>query len=336
MFRRTFRHAAAAALALTVVAGSAHAQRTFTSLTMFGDSFSDVGNARAIFGAGVPARFSNGPVWSDVLGGRLGRTSDVVPIFPLPVPPTLPRATGVYAVGGALAVGGAVPSTQQQFGLWCGLAITPSGCTRGADATGLYTLFVGGNDVRGAATLGTDAARRAATVAAANAVVAQGGQLTGLGARSILFAYLPDLGLTPDRLGGPLSGVLTELTALFNSTLETGIAGLRAAAPMGTSLYDLRLDNLFTNIIGAPGSYGFTNTTQACTTAGALPNCTGFVFFDGLHPTTAAHALVGEAAYQLVAFDRNVAVIPEPSTYALLGAGLLGVGGLAARRRRAA
>jgi phospholipase/lecithinase/hemolysin len=60
------------------------------------------------------------------------------------------------------------------------------------------------------------------------------------------------------------------------------------------------------------------------------------VFFDGLHPSSAAHQLIGNAAYQLVAFDQNVAVVPEPATIALVGGGLLVLGAGAARRRRRA
>lgn len=327
------RRAAVGAAALALVAGAAApaaAQRTFTSLTMFGDSFSDVGNARALFGAAVPARFSNGPVWSDYLSNALGFGTTAPAAF---VPAA---ATGVYAVGGAVTSGGAVPSTELQIARWCQFNTTiPGACARGAEAGGLYTLFIGGNDVRGAAGLGTQAAREAATIAAANRVGDQAGQLLGLGARNLLLAYLPDLGLTPDRIGGPQSATLSGLTALFNQTLEARILGLRAAVPVA-NVFDLRLDNVFSNVLSQPGAFGFTNTTGSCQAQGALPACAGYVFADGLHPTTAAHALIASSAYQLVAFDRNVAVIPEPSTYALLGAGLLAVGGIAARRKRAA
>ena len=320
--------AAAAVVVLSAFsAGRADAQRTYSSLTMFGDSFSDVGNA-ALLAPGIPLRFSNGPVWSDVLANALGRPGDATPAF------ATARVTGVYAIGGAITNPASPTGTFAQIGRWC-LAVGGV-CTRTADPTGLYTLFAGGNDVRSAAGLATDAARQAATVTAANNLINQAGGLLGTGARSILFSYLPDLGLTPDRIGGPQSATLTQLTKLFNQTLETGIAGLRLAAPSTTSLFDLRLDNLFANLLASPASYGFNNTNGSCIAAGQLPACTGYVFWDGLHPSSASHAFVGAAAYNLVANGVNVSLVPEPATVVLTGTGLLALGGLVRRRRRAA
>jgi len=332
MKTRTTLHVLGAAAAVATLSAlttlSAGAQQTYSSLTMFGDSFSDVGNAAQLTGGAAPLRFSNGPVWSDVLANSLGRPGDATPAF------VLARATGVYAIGGAVTNPASATSTFAQIGRWC-LAVGGV-CGRTADPTGLYTLFAGGNDVRTAAGLGTDALRQAATVTAANNLITQAGGLLGTGARSILFSYLPDLGLTPDRIGGPQSAALTQLTKLFNQTLETGIAGLRLAAPSTTSLFDLRLDNLFANLLASPASFGFTNTNGSCIAAGQLPACTGYVFWDGLHPSTASHAFVGAAAYNLVANGVNVALIPEPATILLTGTGLLALGGIIRRRQRAA
>ncbi len=320
--QRSARLTALVALSL-VAATSAAAQRSFSSLTMFGDSFSDVGNASALTGGAIPSRISNGPVWSDYLGVLLGRTVDVKPAFVTRTP------TGVYAVAGALT-NSSQTGTATQIGLWCGFNGTT--CTRAADPTGLYTLFAGGNDVRSAAGLGTDAARRAATVAAAQNLLTQGASLTQVGARNILFAYLPDLGLTPDRIGTAQSATLSTLTQLFNSTLAAGIGQLRLGVPTA-NLFDLRLDNLFANLLAQPAAYGFGNTSGSCAAAGALPGCAGYVFFDGLHPTSVAHGFVGSAAYNLVAFNQNVAVVPEPATVVLLASGLVMLAGVARRRQ---
>ena len=314
----------ASLLALSLLAGTTlGAQRMYSSLTMFGDSFSDVGNAQQLVpGFGIPARFSNGPIWADRLGSLLGRSADVTPAVLTNAP------SGVYAIGSALT-GFTGAGTGAQVALWC--QAMGGTCTRGADPTGLYTLFAGANDLRAAASLGTDMQRRAATVSAALNLIGQGSGLTSVGARSVLFAYLPDLGLTPDRRGTAASPILSDLTRLFNATLETGISQLRIGAPT-VSFFDLRLDNLFANLLANPAANGFSDVTTPCIAAGALPACTGYAFWDGLHPTSAAHMAVGNAAYNLVAFNRNVALVPEPSTIVLLGSGLVALFGVARRQ----
>jgi len=311
-------------IALPLTAG---AQRTFNSLTMFGDSFSDVGNARALFPAfGLPFRFSNGPVWSDHLAGALGHPGDATPSFVAAAP------TGVYAIGGATTNPAAPGSTAQQIAKWC--LFDGAYCNRGASSDGLYTLLAGGNDLRAAAgnPMLNAAQRQAAAATAATNLVQQAGGLVGLGARSVLFAYLPDLGLTPDRRLTAQSAELSDMTRTFNLALQTGISQLRLGAPMAR-FFDLRLDNLFANLLLQPSTFGFTNTTDSCLAAGQFPACTGYVFFDGLHPSSASHALIADAAYQLVAFDRNVSLVPEPASVALLGAGLVGVLALGMTRR---
>jgi len=326
-FRRLRTGLTVAALSIALPL-AASAQRTFASLTMFGDSFSDVGNASALFPAlGLPSRFSNGPIWSDYLAGALGRPGDATPSFVSQAP------TGVYAIAGTTTNPASQGSTAQQIARWC--LFNGASCTRGASPGGLYTLFSGGNDLRTAAAnpVLSAAQRQAAAVTAATNLVQQAQGLVALGAQSVLFAYLPDLGLTPDRRGTAQSAELSDLTRIFNATLETGINQLRIGAPMGR-FFDLRLDYLFANLLQQPSLYGFTNTTDSCLAAMRLPACDGFVFFDGLHPTSASHAAIANAAYQLVAFDRNVSLVPEPASVALLGAGLFGVLGIGMKRRK--
>ena len=47
-----------------------------------------------------------------------------------------------------------------------------------------------------------------------------------------------------------------------------------------------------------PGAFGFVDATAPCQ---ALSSCEGFVFWDEVHPTTAAHRRLAEAAFDLVA-----------------------------------
>ena len=58
---------------------------------------------------------------------------------------------------------------------------------------------------------------------------------------------------------------------------------------------------LITEVMLAPGTYGFTNVTDSCVTPGVLVDAfckdrDGYFFWDPLHPTKKAHALLAEFA----------------------------------------
>jgi phospholipase/lecithinase/hemolysin len=128
------------------------------------------------------------------------------------------------------------------------------------------------------------------------------------------------------------------VASIFAATLATGLAGLQTTRPT-TTFYNLRLDNLFANLLAdvqAGGTqYGFTNATIPCLQPGA-PSCDVSIFADNLHATTRTHGLISDAAYTYVTTGQNVALVPEPATLGLVGAGLVLVFGVGAARRRAA
>ncbi len=332
---------ALAALLIVPLPDAAHAQSPFTSLTFFGDSYVDTGNLRLGTGGALPpsppyapGRFSNGPVWVEYFATRLGRPGDAAPAF------FTQAGSGNYAFAGARTTEAVPPGTDAQIARY----LTRPGATPGTltDPTGLYTLFTGANDLRDAAALDDEASRRSAAAAAAERVLAQAGQLAGAQAQSVLLFSLPGLGVLPQaqRIPGRAAS-LDEVTEVFNSTLAMGLLGLRTAQPF-TTFYNLRLDNLFMNILTDARSggarYGLTNVDTPCLApfapAGAPP-CDVSVFVDDLHPTTQAHQLVADAAYTYVVSGQNIAVVPEPATVFLVGGGLLLLGAGAARRRAA-
>jgi len=81
---------------------------------------------------------------------------------------------------------------------------------------------------------------------------------------------------------------------------------------------------LGTRISLDPAAFGFTNVTNACgAVAGA--NCNTYEYWDGIHPTAAAHVVIANA---FVA----VASAPEPSTWVMLIIGFADIGFMAYRR----
>jgi phospholipase/lecithinase/hemolysin len=324
---------------LLLLPGAAHAWPT--SLYAFGDSLLDSGNAFAITGNFYPAppydeRFSNGPrVASEVLASDLGVTA---------IASSLPGGTN-YATGGAtsglanfagiaygdLALPPPFTGPPNQIAL---LSISDTGgltqqiglfeSALPADiGTSLVLIWAGANDLfltSGAVANGdlpfAQATFIQAADLAANNVEDAITSLIENGAKNILAVNLPDLGMTPAGTDpmNPLGPFWSLYTSEFNAKFldPAYLAGLDPSV----KLTEFDMFKLFNDAIGDPSKYGFTNVTEACLpTMGPLPsgpacaNPDQYLFWDSVHPTAAAHQIIGNLFY---------AAIPEPSPLALL------------------
>jgi phospholipase/lecithinase/hemolysin len=269
----------------------------YNSIYAFGDSLSDAGNVAILTARMLPVsppyfdgHFTNGNVWVEDLAADLGVQ-----------PPKASLAGGTnYAYGGAET--GATPlhannptDLNSQVGQF-----VASG--QSAAPNSLFTMWIGSNDVLeviGNKTL-TPEQQSADIQAAVNNEVGALTTLSQHGARNFMVLNVPDLGKTPYEMArGPAEAAsASSLSAQYNADLSNSIQALVAQTGVTVDLVDTygMLDGLIAN----PAQYGFTNVTQPIWTgnltdphSGTLvPEAAqnGYAFFDGLHPSAAAHA----------------------------------------------
>jgi len=196
--------------------------------------------------------------------------------------------------------------------------------------TALYVVMIGGNDAidalqaaAGAADPEAAAAASAAVIAAAvDAVDTNLRRLIAFGARRLIVGNVPDLAALPvvRERAAAMADVETALataaavSSAFNSALDARLAAIAAESPETTLI---RFD-LYSAVRGAAAAAAATgdNVVDACFDAEAYhaaptaertfhPDCSPdrggeigferFFFWDGLHPTGAAHAALGQA-----------------------------------------
>ena len=156
--------------------------------------------------------------------------------------------------------------------------------------------------------------------------------LVGSGVQNLLVANAPDISKVPatDAL---VAGLLAQIDASVAEAAAAGIevsnvnAMQRRAQDMYensaalTDRYNRKLANVIDEVEAATGidiiewdlgafldnqidnadELGYTNSTDACGGNLNFSPCTGFVFADAVHPTTAVHRLAGQEVLELLA-----------------------------------
>jgi cholinesterase len=117
------------------------------------------------------------------------------------------------------------------------------------------------------------------------------------GFRKFLVLNLPDVGRCPYfTFAAPNARpVVTAWCKAFNTALKVNMQLLKRQHPL-VEIHMVDTYALFNTLLDDPGAYGFDNVVN-CMLA-PVPGCTCYFFWDYIHPTTQAHALVADAVYK--------------------------------------
>lgn len=308
------------ALSSTAAAGF---NRPFSALFAFGDSLSDSGNAYVLLGGStadepydpIPSapydtkRFTNGRTWVEFLADELRLTRGGLPALKRPF-------FGNYAVGGAQAEEGSSPDFHAQVQLFLK--------NRGGHAPSgaLYVVQFGGNDIRVALEIaleiGNEDLAEQEITNAVRAVARNIEELYSAGARQFLVANAANLGRAPVVAVLAPGAVPTaeSLSDAYNAALNTALDEVVANLP-GIDIYRLDLFGFAEAAAEMPDGFGFANDATSMEPDPCLPvfdldpaatvceDPDRRLFWDGVHPTRAAHRIVGNIAFNVLPANRD-------------------------------
>jgi phospholipase/lecithinase/hemolysin len=262
---------------MTVFAPSILSAQKINQLYIFGDSLSDTGNIYRATGGVYPSsppyfqgRYSNGLVWVEYLASGLKLTSEQRTNF---------------------AFGGATTGSSGMNGI-PGLLAQVDNFTKAhpdINPNALYVLWAGANDYlygTSNSTMPIENLSKAIQL------------LSTRGAKKILVANIPDLGKLPSTRYTANSNSLSQSAIAHNQSLAKSFEVLNDKLGHDTQIIELDVNSLYREAITEPAKFGFTNVTNAClnNNVAVCDNPDKFLFWDGIHPTTAGHRILAEAA----------------------------------------
>lgn len=321
---------------LILLPSGAMAQKAFDRIVVFGTSLSDPGNAFALLNDPanpfrltqplnvppydkldeylVPDRpyakgghhFTNGATWIEQFAQGQGFAGDVRPAFQ----GNSTKATN-YAIGGTRAYvepDNPAPTFAYQVGTFLDRF-------SGTPPDALYVIEIGSNDVRDALVIALEALNSGDKRAIPKALDRLQAALTEInnyifylqpmtGEKNFLVLNVPDIGLVPavkalDRQVPGLATLATWLTMKFNEALYS------LPALSGVDVITLDLFTKLRNFVADRSDFGFINVDTPCVIPNQPPfTCSKpdtYLFWDGIHPTKAAHAIIAQDAAQAIA-----------------------------------
>lgn len=300
------RHMISFLVLFLALPGWAVAQPDRGGIVVFGTSLSDPGNAFALTGeqSTAPYRtldsllipsapyskgghhFSNGATWIEQLARPLGCSAYVGPAFQ-----SANGKASNYAIGGARAraVAGSASLSDEVNAF-----LQDVGNEAPPDA--LYVIEFGGNDIRDALTNGNPDILYDALTSISDNIQA----LYNAGARKFMVWNAPNLSLAPAiRMLGPDIGIYAEIFSQgFNMGLDDILAGLAALPDITILSFDAY--GILESLVRNPEEFGLSVVDAACVKPNHPPyECKtpdDFLFWDGVHPTKAVHAILAQHA----------------------------------------
>ncbi len=317
------RHLTAAIAAAMLFAGTAQAadKSPFDNVVVFGDSLSDAGQFYST-SLGTYSKFTTNPGNVTVQNVANGYGINLQPS----------RVGGSdYAYGGAGVVtdddgpSSTIPTLTQQVNSYLANGAK-------ADRRSLYMVWGGANDIFYHSTqygigqifpgAGETQAEAVANInAAATQELALITQLKQAGAKYVVVFNLPNIGATPEAASDAslipgIQSFLTSVSQSYNQVLNAGIGAT------GANVLPVNTYAVLNEVMANPAKYGFVNvTTPACTTSSSQ-DCNGstlvapnanqnYLFADGVHPTTAAHAIFGQVVLSELRAPGQVSLLGE-------------------------
>jgi phospholipase/lecithinase/hemolysin len=273
--------------------------KQFTNLYIFGDSYSDIGNAFNATGGVLAAppnysgRFSSGHLWVDYLSDRLkislqastektlnkqginfsfaGATTGLDNLFPMVIP-DLPE----------------LPGLQQQIHSFTSLLQQSQ---QSADPNALYVVWAGAADY---APFVNGVPKYSDTITTITNISTAIKALTESGAKNILLVNLIDISKTPLALEinhTTDSQLVSQLISEHNQALEEIAHSFEHK--INLILFDVK--SVVDEILAYPKKFGFINTTQACSLVESS-DPDEYVFWDQVHLTGRVNQLIANAA----------------------------------------